>query len=1450
MPHYLFGPVDLHFAAQKLRTYREKGDCLFFDTSGLCDVAMEPWDSWKKIAGHFPQGWDPDFVVLCLPHKPIPDGLWQAPVPLVAIAPDWQLHWHFYRKVLQRFDLVLTDAPGVAALQRQGITSCRSCCLTGGETSWLTPSKPAAERDLDVLFVGDVQAATHAERLPWLDRIAALGERWNVLVTSGVSESEYRHLMSRARIVFNYSVSGKCNKRVFETLASGALLFQEATNREVATLLHDRQECVFYNSDNLEELLQHYLESESERRVIADRGHQRSSEFTWERLWEETVRSILHELPTLQSRCPQRPKVGPTDRLSYRVLQCNSVPIHDPELIDDLSAVLSSTPKSASLLNSLGLAVARSADRDTKSASLEYAAKCFQSAWQCDPACLMAGLNAVEILALLGHKEQAIQHGQALLELMGDENVSFVNTLEDGHCPAGLDEFRVGWEKASWQNAGCLDAEIAAKRVLLRWRVHTLLGSVTEDIGHFYEAYAAQAHLTVTRVELGRALLRMEKRHLAIHHLRAALEQTPFDGEISQVCINLLGQLGLVAEQGKLIHHQRLLARVAPKLSDKELRVQPDSCPSMIAAEAMSPLSILWQGELEGDAALGSMSRSLCNRLLQRGHDVQTNSRLEMLSSVDVAISYGDRASLLRPNCKYWIVWLGWPLTGFPMRWLKALQQADDIWVPSDSLREHWIEHGLPPERTSVLPWCAPAIENAAPYTLKTTKTCKFLFVGTASFLEGLDVLLSAYSQVFSAQDNVCLVIHLRRAAQHSSDQEAAQRVQALLEALGLDAQGAEVELIAADLTSQQIDGLYTACDCVISPHRGLLMQEPVLQGMAKGLPVVISASGSALEVCTDDCAYFLPIASVRANAKNVLGEETATLPVWAEPDADMLRCFLRHITQHPEEGKIKGMLGRALIQRHFSPEVTVNRIEQRLRLLLGRPSRRNALPAKAASTTWSNQQWDNSPTYSANSPSVSLTMIVKNEESNLAPCLASVRDLVDEIIVVDTGSTDATIAIARSMGAKVHSFPWIDDFSAARNEALRHARGRWIFWMDADDRLDEANRHKLGALLRQLPDETAGYVMKCACLPDPKTQTTTVVDHIRLFRNHPELRWKYRVHEQILGALRGLQANIHWSDVVIQHVGYQDSALRQRKLQRDLRLLTLEQREHPNDPFVLFNLGSVYQEQGRFAEALTALRASLKLSHPSDSITRKLYALIAQCHRQKRETSQAIEVCQQGQRIYPQDAELLYIEGMIHREQGERAAAIITLEKILAAKDSQQFASVDEGLRSYKTHYHLATLHQELGDFEKATWHWNEALKAKSDFLPAWQGLAEHFLAKRQWKELQALLTRMHGQPVAQLEAQVLEARLCQQQGKLTEAKRLLEHIVTKYPNALYPRVMLSHVLLQEGIDWDHAERALRDVLALEPHHEEARKNLATLIAQRKRPGPAVANSEPTNQP
>src|SRR5262249_11154292 len=101
-------------------------------------------------------------------------------------------------------------------------------------------------------------------------------------------------------------------------------------------------------------------------------------------------------------------------------------------------------------------------------------------------------------------------------------------------------------------------------------------------------------------------------------------------------------------------------------------------------------------------------------------------------------------------------------------------------------------------------------------------------------------------------------------------------------------------------------------------------------------------------------------------------------------------------------------------------------------------------------------------PSYRAR---VSLCMIVKDEHVELAACLRSVADLVDEIVVINTGGDSEVRDVGARFGAQVHDWVWQDDFAAARNESIRHATGAWIFWLDADEYLDEENRERLQGL-------------------------------------------------------------------------------------------------------------------------------------------------------------------------------------------------------------------------------------------------------------------------------------------------------------------------------------------------------------------------------------------------
>jgi GT2 family glycosyltransferase len=343
----------------------------------------------------------------------------------------------------------------------------------------------------------------------------------------------------------------------------------------------------------------------------------------------------------------------------------------------------------------------------------------------------------------------------------------------------------------------------------------------------------------------------------------------------------------------------------------------------------------------------------------------------------------------------------------------------------------------------------------------------------------------------------------------------------------------------------------------------------------------------------------------------------------------------------------------------------------------------------------------------------VSLTMIVRNEERNLPACLGSAQELFDEIVVVDTGSTDRTKEIARSFGARVFDFVWVDDFAAARNAALARATGDYAFWLDADDVLDPPQRDRLKAILDDLGRSgDAAYVVRCSCDPDEKGGGgETVVDHIRLFPIREEVRWTYRVHEQILPSLREAGVPVRWTDVVVRHTGYTDQALRRRKLVRDEAILVGDLEERPNDPFVLFNLGSIAIEREEWGQARDYLKRSLAGSAPTDSITRKLYALIARSHQMLRDPQRALQACAEGLAIDPEDAELLFREAVIRRNFGDPDGAERCWRRVLTLKRPERFSSVDQGIFGHLTRRNLAALAEERGDHEEAAQLWKAVL-------------------------------------------------------------------------------------------------------------------------------------------
>jgi glycosyltransferase involved in cell wall biosynthesis/Flp pilus assembly protein TadD len=1180
----LFTVPSTPFADEFLRQPRCDGVCLCLGA----DVPVQPDDTWDAVAARLPEGWRPDRLVVWLASPGIPDWVWSAPVPVVGLASDWDLLAHYYRHTLPLCDAILAEPAAVVALAAVGFTGALVADLSGLGRSALERPAEERQRDVDVLVIDPLAAAGRHERLPWVGRIAQLADGLRVIVRRPTSVAEDRSWLARARVYVQLPSSSGGDRMAYEAMAAGAALLRPPAAWDGPEWLRPGVDYAAYHAGNLEDVITHLLAHEDHRRALAAVARGRVREFAFDARLGRALSALDARRAELEKRAAARVASNPGPSLGYRVwaAACGGPPVELPEAGDP-----EDRPELA-------------ACRGVFAPDPAVAAEHFRHALTLDPTQPVAGANLAEALALAGRPEEAATAAQrALVSLDVSSARPFLAwdvplyPLQDGLAQAE-------WDRTVWGSTD-RNAEVEAKRTLLRWRLHAVLARSADDLSHYHEAALARPDLPTARAALGCALARRGRIAEALSHLKAGVAGDPFDRPAARALFSAMGEAGDALGKRLFARQQRRLAAAAP-----------DACPAEpwfadagpVGDELASVIVVVHdQADLTQlclESVLRHTRRPFELILVDNGSNAETAALLEQYAGRPGPV----RSAVVRAGEN-----LGYPAAA--NRGLTAARGDFLVLLNNDAVvTPAWLE-GL------TEPLCGnwPAVGLVGPVS-NAVPDPQRVPAGYRE-LEQLDAFA------------------LARRRSHAG------RTRRLLRLSGF---------------------------CLLT-HRSVYDKVgPLDERFGRGFfddddwCVRVRQAGYVPVLAEDVYVHHFGSATFRA-----LGEDTEA----------MLRANLELFRQK---------WGDAEAAPYRLPGA-------------GSPSRR---------------------------PTVSVSMIVKNEEHNLPDCLNSVRDLVDEMIVVDTGSSDRTKEVAAELGARVFEFPWVDSFAAARNESLRHATGDWVLWMDADDRVDGANRDALRRLFASLTFEPAAYVLKCRCPGAEPGASPTLVDHVRLFRNDPRLSWKYRVHEQILPALRAAGIPVRWAPVTVTHLGYADAAHRERKLQRDLRLLRIEEQEQPDEPFVLFNLGSVMVEVGRPEEALGYLRRSLAQSSPKDSIVRKLYALIAQCHRTLGRQAEALQACVAGRAHYPDDAELLFVEGVLRQEQGDWSGAVASWQRLVTGSDGDHFASVDGALRGAKARHNLAVAYTKLNCPEQALAQWRKAVAEDPSFVPAWVGLGRLGLA------------------------------------------------------------------------------------------------------------------------
>jgi glycosyltransferase involved in cell wall biosynthesis/predicted O-methyltransferase YrrM/cyclopropane fatty-acyl-phospholipid synthase-like methyltransferase/Tfp pilus assembly protein PilF len=644
-----------------------------------------------------------------------------------------------------------------------------------------------------------------------------------------------------------------------------------------------------------------------------------------------------------------------------------------------------------------------------------------------------------------------------------------------------------------------------------------------------------------------------------------------------------------------------------------------------------------------------------------------------------------------------------WEYGSLPKAWVDAAANVDEFWVPSPAVRAMYLTSGIAPEKVRVVPNGVDTRKfrpGLSPMPLATKKKFKFLFVGGTIFRKGPDVLLEAFSQAFTSADDVCLVIKDFGGNSFYQGQTAESAIQALKQKPGAP----EILYLKDEISSEQMPSLYATCQCLVLPYRGEGFGMPVLEAMACGLPVIVTAGGATESFVSDEAGWKIFGSYIRL--ADHIGEMKLVKPGWMlQPNTEHLVELFKLAARNPEECRRRGAIGRAIAEKRFDWNDIAAEVAHRLKELVGcmpvstaqsvnvappkkavvfkvpevarigqlgearelfgqkkleaawnattvaiakRPfhpeaflllaeiavgvgdastARQCAQYARDLAPAWNpakqflkknlkgsaKLEWMKLPDAMQRSKSktqsLSVCLIVKNEEKFLAQCLKSVREIAQQIVVVDTGSTDRTIEIAKEFGAEIYHHTWSDDFAAARNAALEHATGDWILMLDADEELPAAQHARLladmknpAALAARLPLVNSGL----------EAEGQSFVP--RLARNAPGAYYHGRIHEQVFSSLLplckawGLKTVMGTAEIL--HHGYNKELVQDRnKIERNLKLLQQACEENPNDVNLAMNLGLELVRSENLTAGIAKYREAfqLMLELPQDEVAPEL---------------------------------------------------------------------------------------------------------------------------------------------------------------------------------------------------------------------------------------------------
>ncbi|AFC32431.1 hypothetical protein PM3016_5751 [Paenibacillus mucilaginosus 3016] len=334
----------------------------------------------------------------------------------------------------------------------------------------------------------------------------------------------------------------------------------------------------------------------------------------------------------------------------------------------------------------------------------------------------------------------------------------------------------------------------------------------------------------------------------------------------------------------------------------------------------------------------------------------------------------------------------------------------------------------------------------------------------------------------------------------------------------------------------------------------------------------------------------------------------------------------------------------------------------------------------------------------------ISVCMIVRNEQATIARCLDSVRSAVDEIVIVDTGSTDATLEIIGAYTDKMIHFPWIDDFAAARNESFRHASCDYILWLDADDVMAPEDAEALRELKQRLDLSVDSVTMPYLLSFDEQGNAVQSLRRNRLVKRARQFRWIGCVHEYL-----EVSGNILHSGIAVRHQPVERPGRSGRNLSIYERKLASDQPFTPRDRYYYAN---ELKDHGRWEKAAEQYELFLSegLGWEEDCI--QACGKLADCYHELRQPDRFADSALRSFRYGAPRAEMCCRLGYHFLEGGRLDAAVFWYGTAAQLeRPASRWAILNEACWTWLPHLQLCVCYDRLGEYARAYEHNKQAL-------------------------------------------------------------------------------------------------------------------------------------------